>query len=147
MPTQWAPVWGGGSVLTLQLSNTPPQEQIDLRVAGLGLSGPLRVWALMCSDCSGSPKGREGTTPATPGLPQGLCVDGPAEHGLKCWGRKEPALLREVQAGPVLTTPPRLQYPQSQGPRTHRQSRWAHGTWVARLPWRTLQRKVDMISP
>lgn len=55
-----------------------------------------------------------------------------------CWGMRQP--------GPTLTTTPRLCYPQSQLPLTHRQSWGAHGTWVARLPWRTLQRKVNIMD-
>lgn len=41
---------------------------------------------------------------------------------------------------------PRLWYSQSPSPLTHRQSWGAHGTWVARLPWRTLQRQGDMMD-
>lgn len=46
---------------------------------------------------------------------------------------------------PVLTTSLYLLYPQNQSSLTHRQSWGTHGTWVARLSWRTLQRKADMM--
>lgn len=41
---------------------------------------------------------------------------------------------------------PKAPASQSQGPLTHWQSLGAHGPWVAGLPWRTLQRKVDMVN-
>lgn len=58
---------------------------------------------------------------------------------------KEGTQLRGTLPGPVLTTSLYLPYPQKQSSLTHRQSWGAHGTWVARLSWRTLQRKADMM--
>lgn len=70
-------------------------------------------------------------------------MDGLAEAQAEMLGR-EGACWGMCQPGPALTTTPRLCYPPSQLPLTHRQSWGAHGTWVARLPWRTLQRKVKL---
>lgn len=109
--------------------------------------GARRVWPSRCSGCSRPPKwsGR-----ATLHYHRGFgepCTDGRADSLAEaqtemlgregaCWGMRQP--------GPVLIPTPRLCYPQSQHPLTHGQSWGAHGTWVARLPWRTLQRKGDI---
>lgn len=115
------------------------------RSQGWGLCA-LRIWPSVCSGCSRLAKWRGQGQAA---LPKGL--GGPLQgqpsrgtgwyawKGGSCWGMPQP--------GPVLTTIPRLCYLQSQHPLTHRQSWGAHGTWVTRLPWRTLQRKVDIMNP
>lgn len=120
-PTPQGQISGLGSVCSENLAFCVQRLQQTRKVEGQGQAA--------------LPKGLWGPLQGQPGRGTGWY----AWKGGSCWGMPQP--------GPVLTTIPRLCYLQSQHPLTHRQSWGAHGTWVTRLPWRTLQRKVDIMNP
>lgn len=138
--------WNGGHVLLTGASAGSPQLSPAPGEADLcpllvwEAPGALRVWPLMCK------AEREAKLHYQGALWGGGCSGRTAwqRHQLKCWERREPAEDAQAWAGP--DHHPTARVPPDPAPLTHRQSWGAHGTWVARLPWRTLQRKGDMMD-
>lgn len=109
--------------------------------------GSVQFWGLDAVATVNFPSGKTGPCcPATAALGSPAqtdgWTDGLAEAQAEMLGR-EGASWGMHQPRPLLT--PHHQA-QSQHPLTHWQSWGTHGTWVTRLPWRTLQRKRGIMD-